>query len=243
MKLAIVAAEFTDEEANGLRRAMATFRNVGTIDQFEEMMVERMVARGYERDFAAALLQADQGLRQLRLSRKPCRVLRPAGLCLGLDQMPSSGGLRLRAAEFAADGLLRPGADRARRAGAWRRGPRRRCQPQRLGQHAGARSRTARSPCVSAFARSTASGRRSAAARRAARQGLCAASRTLRGRRAAAGADAARAGRCRCLPLDGPRPARGAVGGAAPARRRSAAAVRRSRRRASSPTRPMPTCP
>lgn len=52
MKLAIVAAGFTPEEANGLRRAMATFRNVGTIDNFEEKMVEGMVARGYERSFA-----------------------------------------------------------------------------------------------------------------------------------------------------------------------------------------------
>ena len=33
MKLAMVAAEFTAAEANGLRRAMATFRNVGTIAQ------------------------------------------------------------------------------------------------------------------------------------------------------------------------------------------------------------------
>ncbi|MEJ8630944.1 hypothetical protein P0F65_15955 [Sphingomonas sp. I4] len=31
MKLAITAAEFTLDEANQLRRAMATFRNVGTI--------------------------------------------------------------------------------------------------------------------------------------------------------------------------------------------------------------------
>ncbi|OYX45720.1 MAG: error-prone DNA polymerase [Alphaproteobacteria bacterium 32-64-14] len=52
MKLAMVAARFTSEEANGLRRAMATFRNVGTMGQFEKRMVEGMVARGYERDFA-----------------------------------------------------------------------------------------------------------------------------------------------------------------------------------------------
>jgi error-prone DNA polymerase len=50
MKLAIVAAKFTAEEANGLRRAMATFRNVGTIDNFKGMFVGRMVARGYEQD-------------------------------------------------------------------------------------------------------------------------------------------------------------------------------------------------
>jgi error-prone DNA polymerase len=40
MKIAMVAAEFTDQEANGLRRAMATFRHVGTIHKFEQMMVE-----------------------------------------------------------------------------------------------------------------------------------------------------------------------------------------------------------
>ena len=52
MKIAIVAAGFTPDEANGLRRAMATFRNLGTIHQYEEKMVEGMVRRGYERDFA-----------------------------------------------------------------------------------------------------------------------------------------------------------------------------------------------
>ncbi|CAH1649297.1 Error-prone DNA polymerase [Hyphomicrobiales bacterium] len=52
MKLAMVAAKFSDIEANGLRKAMATFRNAGTIHHFQDMMVERMVARGYERDFA-----------------------------------------------------------------------------------------------------------------------------------------------------------------------------------------------
>ncbi len=52
MQLAMVAAKFTDVEANKLRKAMATFRNVGTIGEFEALMVERMVARGYDRAFA-----------------------------------------------------------------------------------------------------------------------------------------------------------------------------------------------
>ena len=52
MKIAIVAAGFTPDEANGLRRAMATFRNAGTIHRYESKMVEGMVRRGYERDFA-----------------------------------------------------------------------------------------------------------------------------------------------------------------------------------------------
>jgi len=52
MKLAIVAANFTPDQANQLRRAMATFRNVGTIGELEQKMVGGMVARGYEADFA-----------------------------------------------------------------------------------------------------------------------------------------------------------------------------------------------
>ncbi len=52
MKIAMVAAEFSGEEANGLRRAMATFRHNGTIGDFEEKMVGRMIARGYDADFA-----------------------------------------------------------------------------------------------------------------------------------------------------------------------------------------------
>ncbi len=52
MKLAIVAARFTPAEADGLRRAMATFRHHGTVHNYEDLLVEGMVARGYQRDFA-----------------------------------------------------------------------------------------------------------------------------------------------------------------------------------------------
>ena len=52
MRIAIEAAKFTADEANGLRRAMATFRNVGTIHKFEDKMVGNMVARGYDPVFA-----------------------------------------------------------------------------------------------------------------------------------------------------------------------------------------------
>ena len=52
MRIAIEAAKFTSEEANGLRRAMATFRNVGTIGKFESKMVNNMIARGYDPEFA-----------------------------------------------------------------------------------------------------------------------------------------------------------------------------------------------
>ncbi|WP_374447568.1 error-prone DNA polymerase [Stella sp.] len=61
MKLAMVAAAFTEAEANGLRRAMATFRNVGTIGRFEELMVGRMIARGYDPDFARRCFEQIKG--------------------------------------------------------------------------------------------------------------------------------------------------------------------------------------
>ncbi|MEL6285730.1 MAG: error-prone DNA polymerase [Pseudomonadota bacterium] len=52
MQIAMDAAKFTPDEANGLRRAMATFRKVGTIQNYQDMMVERMIARGYQPEFA-----------------------------------------------------------------------------------------------------------------------------------------------------------------------------------------------
>jgi error-prone DNA polymerase len=52
MKLAMVAAKFTPDQANGLRRAMATFRNLGTIHNFRDQFIGNMIARGYEREFA-----------------------------------------------------------------------------------------------------------------------------------------------------------------------------------------------
>ncbi|MGX1307646.1 error-prone DNA polymerase [Amorphus suaedae] len=61
MKIAIVAAGFTPSEADRLRRAMATFRKVGTIHTFQEKMVEGMARRGYERAFAERCFQQIEG--------------------------------------------------------------------------------------------------------------------------------------------------------------------------------------
>ncbi|WP_294320788.1 error-prone DNA polymerase [uncultured Sphingomonas sp.] len=61
MKLAITAAGFTPNEANALRRAMATFRNPGTIDQLREKLVSGMTARGYEPDFAERCFRQIEG--------------------------------------------------------------------------------------------------------------------------------------------------------------------------------------
>ena len=52
MRIAMEAAKFTSKEANGLRRAMATFRHMGTIGTYEEIFVGRLKDRGYDPAFA-----------------------------------------------------------------------------------------------------------------------------------------------------------------------------------------------
>ncbi|WP_240325621.1 error-prone DNA polymerase [Sphingomonas mesophila] len=61
MKIALDAAQFTPAEANQLRKAMATFRSRGTIDLLQDKMVERMVERGYDRDFATRCFNQIRG--------------------------------------------------------------------------------------------------------------------------------------------------------------------------------------
>ncbi|MFG1428777.1 error-prone DNA polymerase [Roseixanthobacter glucoisosaccharinicivorans] len=61
MQIAIVGAGFTAEEADKLRRAMATFKHVGTIDTFKGKLIRGMLAKGYERAFAESLWQQIQG--------------------------------------------------------------------------------------------------------------------------------------------------------------------------------------
>ena len=61
MQIAIDAAKFTPDEADGLRRAMATFRHNGTVHTFEKPFIERMTARGYPRDFAERCFKQIEG--------------------------------------------------------------------------------------------------------------------------------------------------------------------------------------
>ena len=61
MRIAIVAAKFTPEEANGLRRAMATFKRKGTIEDFQKKFVLGMTDRGYDPVFAASCFDQIRG--------------------------------------------------------------------------------------------------------------------------------------------------------------------------------------
>ena len=157
MRLAIVAAKFTAgrsqwaEPRHGDLPPCRHHRHT-----FEQKFVDRMVARGYDRKFAQSLLRADQGLRFLRLSRKPCRQLCPAGLCFGLDQETSPGRLRRRPAQFPAHGFLRARRDRALCPRTWRDRAWTRCRLQRLGLHAGTQRKGRAMPVGWGCARSTA---------------------------------------------------------------------------------------
>lgn len=61
MRIAMVAAKFSADEVNQLRRAMATFRRVGTIGTLEEKMVSRMIERGYDPEFAVRCFNQIKG--------------------------------------------------------------------------------------------------------------------------------------------------------------------------------------
>jgi error-prone DNA polymerase len=61
MQIAIEAAGFTPGEADGLRRSMASFRNLGTVSQYETKLIEGMVKNGYQRDFAERVYNQIKG--------------------------------------------------------------------------------------------------------------------------------------------------------------------------------------
>ena len=61
MQIAIVGAGFTPAEADGLRRAMATFRRMGTIHSFREKFIAGMVGNGYGEDYAERCFRQIEG--------------------------------------------------------------------------------------------------------------------------------------------------------------------------------------
>lgn len=52
IKLAMVAAGFSGGEADQLRRAMATWKSTGQLQQFEQKLIQGMLQRGYQLEFA-----------------------------------------------------------------------------------------------------------------------------------------------------------------------------------------------
>ncbi len=61
MRVAIECAGFTASEADLLRRAMATFKLTGGVSHFRDKLIDGMVARGYEREFAEKTFKQIEG--------------------------------------------------------------------------------------------------------------------------------------------------------------------------------------
>ena len=61
MELAMIAAGFSAGEADELRRSMAAWRRVGTVDRFRERLMDGMHAKGYDEEFANAVFKQIQG--------------------------------------------------------------------------------------------------------------------------------------------------------------------------------------
>ena len=138
MRIAIEAAKFTPDEANQLRKAMATFRHNGTIHKFEDKMVNQLIERGYPEEFAKNCFNQIKGFGEYGFPESHAASFALLVYVSSWLKAPSSRCVLLRAVEFAADGILRAGADRRRRAHERRRGPRHRYLAQLCRQYAGA---------------------------------------------------------------------------------------------------------
>lgn len=61
MKIAIVAAGFTPDEADELRRSMATFKAKGKVSYFEEKLIGGMIKNGYSQEYARRVFKQLEG--------------------------------------------------------------------------------------------------------------------------------------------------------------------------------------
>ncbi|RKR84381.1 error-prone DNA polymerase [Mucilaginibacter gracilis] len=61
MEIAIVAAGFTPAEADQLRRSMATFKAKGLVSQHQKKLVNGMMAKGYDEEFAKRIFKQLEG--------------------------------------------------------------------------------------------------------------------------------------------------------------------------------------
>ena len=61
MQIAMIAADFTPGEADQLRRAMAAWKRKGGLGHFRDRLIERMVAKHYDRGFAERIFEQIEG--------------------------------------------------------------------------------------------------------------------------------------------------------------------------------------
>ncbi len=61
MQIAIIGAGFTPEEADRLRRSLATFKKHGNVSEFRDRFLKGMAKNGYDRDFAERCFSQIEG--------------------------------------------------------------------------------------------------------------------------------------------------------------------------------------
>jgi error-prone DNA polymerase len=61
MQIAMIAADFTPGEADQLRRAMAAWKRKGGLEPFRDRLIGRMVANGYEHEYAESIFEMIKG--------------------------------------------------------------------------------------------------------------------------------------------------------------------------------------
>ena len=121
MKIAMVAAGFRRRRPISCAGAMATFRRVGTIESSRTRWSSRMVARGYDADFAARCFDQIKGFGEYGFPESHAASFAQLVYVSTWLKCHFPAAFAARCSTRA-DGLLRAGADRARRARARRRG-------------------------------------------------------------------------------------------------------------------------
>src|SRR5690606_33835104 len=61
MRIAMVAAGFSADEADALRRSMAAWRRKGDVNKFRDKLIAGLLANGYAQDFAQAISRQIEG--------------------------------------------------------------------------------------------------------------------------------------------------------------------------------------
>lgn len=61
MEIAMVAAGFSAGEADHLRRSMAAWRRVGAVTRFRDQLIEGMMNKGYDQEFAESIFKQIEG--------------------------------------------------------------------------------------------------------------------------------------------------------------------------------------
>jgi error-prone DNA polymerase len=111
MRLAIVAAGFTPDQADGLRKSMAAWKRKGNaIAKYGEKLIGGMVANGYGRDFAERCFEQIKGFSAYGFPESHAASFAILVYVSAWLKRHEPGGVHRGAAQQPAHGVLRAGA-------------------------------------------------------------------------------------------------------------------------------------